>query len=101
MKLAMYKYGERSYRLGAMINDECIVDLNYGYEVYLCAKKEPSYEHLAKAVLPSDSVNFLHAGERAWEAANIVMGLAKDFTLETTTQSDKRVLFKRNEVKLV
>lgn len=38
MKLVMYQYAERGYRLGAMTADERIVDLNYAYENLLAAK---------------------------------------------------------------
>ena len=29
MKIVMYQYAERGYRLGAMVGEERIVDLNY------------------------------------------------------------------------
>ena len=100
MKLVMYKFGERNYRLGAMLNEDTIIDLNYGYEVYLYHQKEPRYVQLAEAILPSDSVEYLHVGERSREAANIVIDLASTFSIESVTPSGKRLFFRRSEVKL-
>ena len=38
MKIVMYQYAERDYRLGAMTGGERIVDLNYAYENLLARK---------------------------------------------------------------
>ena len=61
MKIVMYQYAEREYRLGAMTGGERIVDLNAAYENLLAARGEPRFAALAAAIVPGDSVAFLAA----------------------------------------
>ena len=100
MKLVMYRYAERDYRLGAMIGQERIVDLNYAYENVLVARKEPRYEALAASVVPADSVAFLAGGRRSWEGAAAALEGAKDSRPSDLAASGKRFLFERKEVHL-
>ena len=39
MRLVMFKYGERPYRLGLLSSDETIIDVNYAYEKILYEKQ--------------------------------------------------------------
>jgi acylpyruvate hydrolase len=96
----MYRYAERGYRLGAMIGEERIVDLNYAYENVLAGKKEPRYEALAAAVVPDDSVAFLAGGRRSWEGAAAALEGAKGSRCADLAACGKRFVFERKEVKL-
>ena len=100
MKLVMYRYAERGYRLGAMIGEERIVDLNYAYENLLAGKKEPRFEALAAAVVPADSVAFLAGGKRSREGAAAAIDHVKNSRCADLGVSGKRFLFERKEVKL-
>jgi len=96
----MYKYGEREYRLGAMRNEEQLVDLNYAYERYLFEQKEPRFAELAYAVLPPDSVQFLQGGERSWAAAKVALDTASGLTATGLSPAGKRICFERKDVKI-
>jgi acylpyruvate hydrolase len=96
----MYRYGERGYRLGAMIAGERIVDLNFAYESLLVARGESRFEALAQAVVPEDSVAFLAGGKRSWEGAAAALDHVKASACAELGASGKRFLFERQEVKL-
>ena len=100
MKIVMYQYAERGYRLGAMAEGERIVDLNYAYENLLAAGKEPRYQALAAAVVPDDSVQFLAGGKRSWEGARAALDAAKGSRFPDLGASGLRFVFERKEVKL-
>lgn len=100
MKLVMYQFGERDYRLGAMAREERIVDLNYACETHLALKGEQRAKELAQALVPPDSVEFLRGGDRSWEAARAALDAVQDFSLEDLSSSGKRLIFQRSEVKL-
>jgi acylpyruvate hydrolase len=99
MKIVMYQYAERGYRLGAMVVEERIVDLNYAYENLLSGKREPRREALAAAIVPADSVAFLAGGKRSWEGAAAALAHAKDSRYPDLGASGKRFVFERKEVK--
>lgn len=100
MKIVMYQYAERAYRLGAMAEGERIVDLNYAYENLLAAGKEPRYQALAAAVVPADSVAFLAGGKRSREGARAALDTAKGSRFPDLGASGLRFVFERKEVKL-
>ncbi|QGP94023.1 Fumarylacetoacetate (FAA) hydrolase family protein [Neomoorella glycerini] len=100
MKLVMYQFGERDYRLGAVTNEERVVDLNYAYETHLTRKGVQRAKELAQALVPPDSVEFLSGGGRSWEAARAALDEVQDFSLEDLSSSGKRLIFQRSEVKL-
>ncbi|MCL4425153.1 MAG: fumarylacetoacetate hydrolase family protein [Firmicutes bacterium] len=100
MKLVMYKFGERDYRLGAMTGEERIVDLNYAYETHLARKGRPRFKELAQAIVPPDTREFLGGGSDSWEAAQVALDEVRDFAPEKLGSSGKRLVFRRGEVKL-
>ena len=100
MKIVMYQYAERGYRLGAMVSDERIVDLNTAYENLLAEKREPRREVLAAAIVPTDSVAFLAGGKRSWEGAAAALDHAKGCRCPDLGAFGKRFVFERREVKL-
>ncbi len=100
MKIVMYRYAERGYRLGAMTGEERIVDLNYAYENLLAGKKEPRFKALALAVVPPDSVAFLAGGMRSREEAAAALDHAKTSRCADLGASGKRFVFERKEVNL-
>jgi acylpyruvate hydrolase len=100
MKIVMYQYAERGYRLGAVVEGERIIDLNYAYENLLVAEKEPRYQALAAAIVPDDSVAFLAGGRRSWEGAQAALGAAKGSRSADIGACGKRFVFERKEVKL-
>jgi acylpyruvate hydrolase len=100
MKIVMYQYAERSYRLGALAGEERIVDLNLAYENLLAGRREPRFQALAEAVVPADSVAFLAGGGRSWDGAAAALDHAKGSSNADLGVSGKRFVFARTEVKL-
>lgn len=100
MKLAMYKFGERDYRLGAAIAGELILDLNYAYETYLQRAGESRFREIARAVVPPDSVEFLRGESTSWQAAQKAIAAAESLGKEALGISGKRMIFERGEVTL-
>ncbi len=100
MKIVMYQYAERGYRLGVLAEDGRIIDLNYAYENLLAAMKEPRYQVLAAAIVPADSVAFLAGGKRSWEGAAAALDHAKGSHYADLSVFGKRFVFERKEVKL-
>lgn len=100
MKIVMYQYAERGYRLGAMTGAERIVDLNYAYENLLAGRNEPRVEALAAAVVPADSVAFLAGGERSRDGAEEALDGVSGRACPDLGVSGKRFVFERQEVKL-
>ena len=100
MKLVMYQYAEREYRLGALVGENRIVDLNYAFENRLAGRKEPRYEAFAEAVVPADSVAFLAGGKRSWDGAAAVLDGAQGNGCPDLGASGKRFMFERSEVRL-
>ncbi|MHB8772478.1 MAG: fumarylacetoacetate hydrolase family protein [Syntrophales bacterium] len=100
MKIVMYQYAERPYRLGAMTGGERIVDLNYAYENLLASRSEPRFAALAAAVVPDDSVAFLAGGSRSWEGAASALDHVKTSGGADLGASGRRFVFARSEVKL-
>lgn len=98
MRLVMYKFGEREYRLGLFRPDETLVDINYGYEKILADKNTPDSVRMAAVYAPSDSLTFLDGGDRCWEAAKKVD--AAGYKLDAVSSCGKRMVFQRDEVKL-
>ena len=100
MKMVMYQYAERGYRLGAMVGEERIVDLNYAYENLLAGKREPRLEALAAAVVPADSVAFIAGGKRSRDGAAAALAHAKGSLCMDLGISGRRFVLDRKEVKL-
>lgn len=100
MKLVMYRYGERPYRLGALRGDGMIVDLNMAYERHLADRGEPRCEALAEAVVPADSVSFLAGGRRSWDGAAEALEAASGADCQALDAAGRRFVFARQEVKL-
>jgi len=100
MKIVMYQYAERGYRLGAIAGDERIIDLNYAFENLLAAAKEPRYQALAAAIVPNDSIAFLAGGKRSRESAATALDAAKGNRCPDLGASGRRFVFERKEVKL-
>lgn len=100
MKIVMYQYAERGYRLGAIDGADRIIDLNFAYENLLAARSEPRFEALAAAIVPDDSVQFLAGGQRSWEGAAAALDYASGGELSERGATGRRFRFDRREIRL-
>ena len=98
MRLVMFNYGERLYRLGLLNSDETIIDVNYAYEKILYEKHTPAYREFAAAYAPSDSKAFLNGGEVCMNTIPEIE--AKHFAADSLNVDGLPMVFNRKEVKL-
>lgn len=69
----------RHRRLGAMLGDRQIVDLNLACAWRLQGAGEPAWRRLADALVPPDLKAFLEVGERAWAEARAALAALRPF----------------------
>lgn len=68
LKLVTYTF-EGEMRIGALLDDNKVVDLNRAYQALLQQQGDPRPEAMAAAIVPSNMLEFLQGGERSLEAA--------------------------------
>lgn len=100
MKIVMYQYAERGYRLGALEGEERIVDLSFAYENLLAGQGKPRWKAQAAALIPPCSIALLEGGEESRQAAMAALAAARNAGTADLGVSGKRFVFARGEVKL-
>lgn len=100
MKLVMYQYAERGYRLAAMVGEERIVDLNFACENHLAGQGKARWKTLAAALVGPCSIALLEGGGESRAAAEAALVHARDANPDDLGVSGKRFVFGRREVKL-
>ncbi len=94
MRLVVYS----PHRLGGLLDDGSIVDLNLAYTAHLAKKGVARpYTH-ARSELPGDLLSFIEEGESALRAAEV----AFSFVIEGCVEGSKgeKLIFKPSEVKI-
>lgn len=95
MKLVSFSY-EGNTRIGTMIEDERVIDLNYAYLAQLEAEGHIRAKQIAEAFVPSDMVEFLQGGDQS-------LALAKNavqFIQENPQASSRKVIHQVSDVKI-
>jgi acylpyruvate hydrolase len=100
MKIVMYQYAERGYRLGALAGEERIVDLNFACENLLAGQGKPRWKALATALVPPCSIALLEGGQESLAAAAAALAGTQGAGPADLGVSGKRFVFARGEVKL-
>lgn len=96
MKLVTFKIND-AYRLGTMIGEDKILDLNYCYADQLKASGELTPQVVADALLPSDMRRFLARGNKGIELAQTVL----EKYIESSEDTDGAgMIYSRSEVML-
>ena len=73
MKLVIFG----SKRLGCLLDDNRVVDLNYAYAILLKKKGVPRYRAKADAAVPPDLLSFIKEGDKGLEAAKEAVSLVQ------------------------
>lgn len=76
MKLITFTVNGHS-RIGAVVEDEKVVDLNYAYQAQLKSEGKYRYKEIAEAFIPAEMKAFLEGGEESRELAKSVIAFAK------------------------
>src|SRR5919199_1636782 len=91
----------RHRRLGALV-DERIVDLTTTYATYLARHTdEPTPRELGELRTPPDLVGWLRGQHKSREAAEQAIAFARDLGTDARGLDDARLVFERDEVKLL
>ena len=85
-------------RLGALLEDGSIVDLNLAYEALLAEEGVPRAKATASAKVPTCLLAFIEEGEKGLKAAAKAIEYVKKGA--TKTASGKKLLYKGDEVKI-
>ncbi|KON30808.1 hypothetical protein AC482_02890 [miscellaneous Crenarchaeota group-15 archaeon DG-45] len=85
-------------RLGCLLDNGSIVDLNHAYAAVLEREGEPRYYAKANAQVPSNLLAFIEEGAAGIDAAKRAVALVKSGVKEGPT--GERLLYKAGEVKI-
>ena len=84
-------------RVGVMVNDKKILDLNFAYMSMLREEGELAAKEIADAMLPSDMKGFLRRGDKGLEfAKSIITKVSED----TKGSDGGKIFYDLNDVKL-
>src|SRR5882672_7531895 len=101
MKLVTFHSQARENRIGALANDEHIVDLNAAYALYLHnAKQEGAFYALADERLPADMRGLFANGDRGLDAARIALDYAMKEGPEISGTSGEPIFLHRDKVRI-
>lgn len=95
MKLVSFSY-EGNTRIGTIVEDERLIDLNYAYLAKLEAEGQIRAKQIAEAFVPSDMVEFLQGGDQSLELAKNAVELIK----ENPHASSRKVIHRVSDVKI-
>lgn len=83
-------------RIGAIVEGERIVDLNYAYQAQLHNKGHYRYEAIAEAYLPAKMESFLQGGNESMEIAKSVI----NYALSNNGEFKHQLIYSKSEVKV-
>ncbi len=94
MKLVKYNEG----RLGALLDDETVIDLNYAYAAYLFSRGESNPNLKAEAIVPSCLLAFIKEGDAGLAEAEKAVNYVK--TGVTRGPRGEKLVYKSGEYTL-
>ena len=77
LRLVTYAH-QGETRIGAVTEDDEVIDLNRAYEALLRGQDNPRAQALAEAIVPPEMVAFLEGEERSMEAAEEAVAFARE-----------------------
>ncbi len=95
MKLITFTTGGFS-RIGAMIDDNKVIDLNYAYQAQLQSEGKYRFKEIAEAYVPSGMEAFLQGGKESIEMARN----AVNYALENPDTYTHQLIFNKEEVRI-
>ncbi|MHB8540665.1 MAG: fumarylacetoacetate hydrolase family protein [Candidatus Acidiferrales bacterium] len=101
MRLVTFETRPRQQRIGAVISDHRIVDLNLAYDHFLRdVENEAEPYRVADARVPSDMRRFFEGGDRSLEAAKKALSHIQKLGSATKGPSGETIVFAADSVKL-
>jgi len=83
-------------RIGALVDGEKVVDLNYAYQAKLQSEGQYRYEAIAEAYVPAKMEGFLEGGKESMEIAKAVI----DYALANADSFKHKLIYDKGEVKV-
>jgi 2-keto-4-pentenoate hydratase/2-oxohepta-3-ene-1,7-dioic acid hydratase in catechol pathway len=101
MKLVTFHAQARESRIGAIMPNGQIVDLNTAYALYLRnAKQEGAFYALADAHVPTDMRRLFANGDRGLDAARVALDYVTKEGPEVSGASGEPIFFNRDQVRI-
>ena len=101
--MRLVTFEDRSYRrrIGALTPDNCFVDLNTAYALYLRdVEKEGTFYRLADARVPPEMRSLFQGGDNSLDAARKALQHALELGARALGPSGEPLVFRRDEVRL-
>ncbi|RLL46893.1 FAA hydrolase family protein [Oceanobacillus piezotolerans] len=95
MKLITFTVNGYS-RIGAVVEENKVIDLNYAYQALLKSEGKYRYKEIAEAFVPAKMEAFLQGGKESMELAK----RAIDFALSNGTDFIHQLVYSKGEVKI-
>lgn len=83
-------------RLGSLVNEEKVIDLNYAYQAQLQSEGKYRYKEIAEAFVPAKMEAFLQGGKESIELAKE----AVNYALENVENFKHKLIYNKAEVKV-
>ncbi len=83
-------------RIGALVDGEKVVDLNYAYQAQLQSEGKYRYEAIAEAYIPAKMEGFLEGGQESMELAKSAI----DYALGQPDSFKHQLVYEKSEVKV-
>ena len=100
MRFITFKNTYSSYRLGILLEDERVVDINYAYENLLFCRGYANSEQLANTLIPSDFIAYLKNGIFAERAIEETLLDIESSDVSEIGSNGKKLIHNLNELQL-
>ncbi|MGH9684243.1 MAG: fumarylacetoacetate hydrolase family protein [Candidatus Acidiferrales bacterium] len=101
MRLVTFEDAAHRRRIGAVIGDGSVVDLNLAYAVYLRDREhENAYSRMADARVPSDMRQLFEGGDRSLDAARQALEFAMGAGTDLSGPGGEKMVYARKDAKL-
>lgn len=97
MKLCSFKV-EKSTRVGVLMSDGKVADVNYAYAALLSSKGTIKPQQMADVVTPSNMIGLVESGETGKDAIREAMSFLEK-NLNATGPDGERILYAQDEIK--
>ncbi|MFJ7849920.1 fumarylacetoacetate hydrolase family protein [Peribacillus sp. NPDC097206] len=95
MKLVTYTVNGYT-RIGAMVEGNQVVDLNYAYQALLQSEGKYRYKEIAEAFIPPKMEPFLQGGMESIEMAKVAL----KYAIEKPSAFNRKMVYTRDKVKI-
>jgi 2-keto-4-pentenoate hydratase/2-oxohepta-3-ene-1,7-dioic acid hydratase in catechol pathway len=101
MRLITFENPVKTLRIGAVINDDTIVDLNSAAALYLRdSQREPAHQRMADAIVPPNMRALFEGGDTSLDTARRALDFAQGRAAGQPGVHGEPLAYRRDEIKL-